>query len=729
MSATSGISASPELASAFSEAVASHPIPSNSSTLKLVLTSPRSAESLVPDASEPPSGSLEEDLDKLGDILEDDIPAYILVRLDNPPTEWLAVFYVPDAAKVRDKMLYASTRNMLTKSLGSAPFTDSIFATSKADLTAAAYDRHRVSLAAPKPMSAREKEMEEMRLAELGASSGGNGGGYQGSRARTSHVGTGVGLNWGSDVEDAVKSLADNQTEQVAVITIDSTTESLVLSAVSDCSAEELGSKLPASEPAYAFFSWQQSTRRHVVFIYSCPSSSPIKHRMLYSSGSSSVFQTAKSLLLSAGSQPDLLVSRKIETSDPNELNERYLQGELGHVLAKGSPDGASANANPSGASTPQPDAEKRFAKPRGPARKVRTSPAPVVIAWRLYSTLPDDVVPNKRKVWDSVDEAIKDIKSGDVLLSGGFGLCGTPDTLIGALAQRKDINTLTAISNNVGSGEKGLGKLLHTGQIDKMMASYIGGNKHFESLYLTGQISLELIPQGTLVGRLRAHAAGIPAFFTPTGASTAVEFGSIPIRYNEGGVKAGVKIPGNKKEAREFGGRRYLMEPAIVGDVAFVRAWKVDEVGNCVFRYTQNNFSATMARNAKLTIVEAENIVPIGSLSPNAIHVPGIYVDRIVKATAPKEIEFATIAIEPSSESSKGTETATPVKQIVLEQRHRIAKRAAKELKDGFHVNLGIGMPTLVPEFLEPDVKVWLQSENGILGMGPYPTKKQLDA
>ncbi len=110
--------------------------------------------------------------------------------------------------------------------------------------------------------------------------------------------------------------------------------------------------------------------------------------------------------------------------------------------------------------------------------------------------------------------------------------------------------------------------------------------NKHFESLYLTGQISLELIPQGTLVGRLRAHAAGIPAFFTPTGASTAVEFGSIPIRYNEGGVKAGVKIPGNKKEAREFGGRRYLMEPAIVGDVAFVRAWKVDEVGNCVFRY-----------------------------------------------------------------------------------------------------------------------------------------------
>jgi 3-oxoacid CoA-transferase len=129
--------------------------------------------------------------------------------------------------------------------------------------------------------------------------------------------------------------------------------------------------------------------------------------------------------------------------------------------------------------------------------------------------------------------------------------------------------------------------------------------NKHFEALYLAGKVSLELIPQGTLVGRLRAHAAGIAAIYTPTGASTAVEYGSIPIRYNEGGFKSGVKIPGNKKEAKEFNGRRYLMEPAIAGDVAFIRAWKVDEVGNCVFRYTQNNFSSTMARNAKLTIVE----------------------------------------------------------------------------------------------------------------------------
>ncbi|KAI0320085.1 3-oxoacid CoA-transferase [Amylostereum chailletii] len=353
-------------------------------------------------------------------------------------------------------------------------------------------------------------------------------------------------------------------------------------------------------------------------------------------------------------------------------------------------------------------------------AWRVHLSARPIPL--RSYSIATKAPVPQSKKVWDSADDAVRDVRSGDTILSGGFGLCGIPETLIEALAKRSDVQNLTAVSNNAGAGNLGLTRLLQTGQLQKLMISYLGGNKVFESMYLKGEVGLELIPQGTIVERMRAHAAGMPAIYTPTGAHTAVETGDIPIRYKPGGMSAGVLVHGNKKEARVFNGRRYLLEPAIAGDVAFVHAWKADEAGNCIFKDTANNFNAVMARSAKLTIVEAEHIVPVGSLVPNEVHLPGIYVDRIVPATAGKEIEVLMLASPPSEE---GAPTALDPKK---DWRRIIARRAAKEVQDGWYLNLGVGLPTLLPEYLPPGVNVWLESENGILGMGPYPTADQVD-
>ena len=194
------------------------------------------------------------------------------------------------------------------------------------------------------------------------------------------------------------------------------------------------------------------------------------------------------------------------------------------------------------------------------------------------------------------------------------------------------------------------------------------------------------------------------------------LEKGEIPVRFDSSG---NVVANGHKREARDFNGKMYIMERALPGDVAIIRVWKADAAGNCVFRYTTKAFGPLMAKAAKLTIVEAENIVPIGDIDPNDVDLPGIFVDRIIQATAKKQIEI------PKIRQSEDAAHATPETDAEI-RRNRIARRAAKELKEGFYINLGVGMPTLAPSFLPSDRKVWLQSENGILGMGPYPASEE---
>ncbi|KAL2001660.1 hypothetical protein VTN02DRAFT_1443 [Thermoascus thermophilus] len=325
-------------------------------------------------------------------------------------------------------------------------------------------------------------------------------------------------------------------------------------------------------------------------------------------------------------------------------------------------------------------------------------------------------------KIFPSAAEAIKDMKSNSTLLAGGFGLSGVPDTLINAVRANPSITGLTAVSNNAGVDGSGLGLLLQSGQIKKMIASYVGENKTFERKYLSGEIELELTPQGTLAERCRAGGAGIPAFYTPAAFGTVVQTGELPLKLNSDGTVALYSKP---RVVRVFDGKSYVMEEAIRGDYAFVKAWKADKLGNCQFRYAAANFNGAMGRNAKMTIVEAEHIVEVGEIEPGAVHLPGIYVKRVIQSTEEKKIEKYTFAKEDEDE---GADLSALGQGDAAGKRERIVRRAAKEFKNGMYANLGIGMPMLAPNFVDPSVEVMLQSENGILGLGPYPRRGQED-
>ena len=222
-----------------------------------------------------------------------------------------------------------------------------------------------------------------------------------------------------------------------------------------------------------------------------------------------------------------------------------------------------------------------------------------------------------------NADTAIADLKDGATILMGGFGLCGIPENLIEAV-RRKGTRDLTVVSNNAGVADYGIGLLLETRQVRKMIATYVGENKLFEKLVLAGEMEVELNPQGTLIERLRSGGAGIPAFYTPTGVGTLVAEG---------------------KEEREFAGRRYLLERALRGDYAFIKAWKGDRWGNLIYRRTARNYNPIMATAADKVIAEVEEIVDLGALEPDHIHTPGIFVDAIFQGTNyAKRIEKRTV-------------------------------------------------------------------------------------
>jgi 3-oxoacid CoA-transferase len=302
-------------------------------------------------------------------------------------------------------------------------------------------------------------------------------------------------------------------------------------------------------------------------------------------------------------------------------------------------------------------------------------------------------------KVFPNAFAAIFDLFDGSTLMFGGFGLTGVPENAIQALLA-KGTRNITCISNEAGLENFGLGLLIGNHQIFRMICSYIGENHVFEHLLIDGKLAVELVPQGTLAERIRAGGAGIPAIYTPAGVGTEVA---------------------NGKEIRQFDGKEYLLETALTADFSFVKAWKGDTDGNLIYRGTSQNFNPVVATAGRITIAEVEELVPAGTLDPNQIHTPGIYVQRIfLGKDYVKPIEHRTTHIEKAI-----TEDLSPAEM----KKEWIAARIAQEIKDGDYVNLGIGIPTRVANHIPADRKVILQSENGLLGIGPFPEAGNEDA
>ena len=286
-----------------------------------------------------------------------------------------------------------------------------------------------------------------------------------------------------------------------------------------------------------------------------------------------------------------------------------------------------------------------------------------------------------------TAQEAAALVKDGDVLLGGGFGMTGNPVHLLHALAET-DVKDLTFVANNIGEPGLGGGRLLRNGQLKKAIGTFFTSNREAVDAALSGAIEYELMPQGNMAEALRAGGAGIGGFYTPTAYGTSIV---------------------DPADTRIINGKPHVFVPALRGNVAFLRAWKADRAGNLVYRMTEQNFNRAMATAADIVVAEVENLVELGDIDPNDIHTPGSYVDYLV---------VAKISLEDLGTSASINSGAKKAGDI----RYRMAERALAELKRGDVVNLGVGIPTLVADFITPEHGIILHTENGMLGVGPAP-------
>jgi 3-oxoacid CoA-transferase len=314
-------------------------------------------------------------------------------------------------------------------------------------------------------------------------------------------------------------------------------------------------------------------------------------------------------------------------------------------------------------------------------------------------------------KIAASAAEALADLSlNGARIALGGFGTSGAPETLITCISRTKNAENLTLVALDSGPDGYGASKIIEAGKVRKLVTSFIGESKFVRDNYFAGKMDLELVPQGTIAAQLRAAGSGIPAFYTHTGVGSMYATGGIPVRYSKDGSRK-VEMTSPARTIDNFGGKDYILEPSLHADVSLVKAWKADTLGNLVFHGTARNSNPDVAKAGKFCVAEAEEIVQAGDLDPNEIHLPGIFVHRVIHADV-NEKPIQKLRIQNVNSKDETTKRG----------RKRIIKRLVKEFKDGMYANLGIGIPVEASNYIPDGIDIELHAENGMLGAGPYP-------